>query len=145
MLNVPASYPGGWTRILPMDRDSLRRQHPGIADLIDRLSAVELTAAVQRAVNLALTETGSTGLTREPVASRQIVDDLDTQAWDIQAEVDRGTRPLADYESAFCRARSANALLDSVEDSPDRALYEAIHALGGDEDRLLAALNDPER
>ena len=84
-----------------MDRDFLLRQHPGTADLIDRLSAVELTTAVEGAVNLALTENGLADLIRAPGALRQIVHALDAQAWDIQAEVDRGTRPLADCDSSF--------------------------------------------
>jgi hypothetical protein len=104
-----------------------------------------VAAAVERAVTLALAATGLEDLAREPEAVRRIVEDLDNRAWGLQEEVDRGARPLADYEAAFRRARSANALLDALENRPDAALYEALHALGGDEARLLGELKDPNR
>ena len=134
-----------WTRILSMDRDYLRREHPSRAAFLDSSSAAEAAEAVERAVNLALTETGLDNLARDPEAVRRIVEDLDNQAWELQDEVDRGARPLADYEAAFRRARAANALLDALEDRPDAALYEALHGLAGDEARLLGRIKDPKR
>src|SRR5438093_341715 len=63
----------GWTRILSMDREYLRREHPRVAALLDSSSAAQVAAAAERAVTLALAATGLEDLAREPEAVRRVV------------------------------------------------------------------------
>jgi hypothetical protein len=58
------------------------------------------------------------------------VERLDELAWNVQ---DDPTAQAGDYEAAFQRARALNSyLLAHYERQPGDALYEALHALGGD-------------
>jgi hypothetical protein len=62
---------------------------------------------------------------RDPASLAAQVQALDEVAWGLQ-ETGSG------YESAFARARAANAVLFAVQAEPADAVYEAVAAVGDD-------------
>ena len=63
---------------------------------------------------------------------------FDEVAWDAQDAEERGGQPEVSYDEAFRRARAADAWrqAEAVTDvaSACEAVYEAVHAFGGDSD-----------
>ncbi|MGZ4657368.1 MAG: hypothetical protein ACXVGE_10410 [Blastococcus sp.] len=113
----------------------LAQQHADLYRALTERSLVEQRAAVERLVSAAVR---ANGLSFGDARAAGAVERFDDQAWDVQAQVERGDAAHGEYEAAFRRARAARAaqtLADPTADLADPA-YEAVHALPPDVDLL---------
>jgi hypothetical protein len=107
------------------------RQFPDLAHAIADLEGPDRTSAVRRLVEAATQSNGLNTAELPVVDAKTLVRELDQVAWDLQGV------GSSDYPEAFRRARAANAYLDLLEGRGESAAYEAVHALGADEDSAI--------
>jgi hypothetical protein len=73
-----------------------------------------------------------------------LLDLLDRAAWSLQEMVDLGNATYDEYVVAFRKARAVNAWMIITDDASlagcCASLYEALHALDGDEERVVTLL-----
>jgi hypothetical protein len=118
-------------------------QYPRLAAELAQRSGPDLDQAVQRIVEAALTATGLQVTSRASADLERLVWSLDDVAWGLQEENESGTSSGALYNLAFRKARAASGLLDLVEGRYGNAVYEAVQALGSDEEEALRLLSEP--
>lgn len=74
----------------------------------------------------------------------ELADVLDEAGFAIRERVDDGLADESEYHRLFCRARAATALTMAMRDDPRNAalegIYEAYHAVDGDEDAVADAV-----
>ena len=115
----------------------LHQLNPRLADAISpedpSLLAERLSVAMRRVLVDIDVPTSAEGLS-------SLADALDAAAFDLQDATDEGRARQDEYLRAFERARAASALRDVAAGRLSSAVYEALHALAGNEDALLAEL-----
>ena len=120
--------------------DRLEHESPDLAAVIAGLPDAERVSLVQQAVESVAAAAGIADECRSAVDLDGLVVRLDEEAWNLQAAAPTS----ADYERAFRRARAANAWLFAATDhslaGSCEAIYEAIHAVGGEPDQVAALL-----
>jgi hypothetical protein len=118
--------------IVESDQTTQRR----VADAVSRfaiarvgLNEIRLENALKR-----LTD-GQFGDTPERRALQVLIDELDSAAWQLQADVELGAADYAEYQHMFMKARAANAVWCALSAEPLEAVadavYEARAAVGG--------------
>jgi hypothetical protein len=72
---------------------------------------------------------GSRGATESAIIDgvKAVADELDDVAWDIQDQVDEGTRSQSDYVEAFARSRAATSLWYAFESDPLVSALESVY------------------
>ena len=120
--------------------DRLQHQSPDLAAIIEGLPDAERASLVQQTVEKVATVAGVADECRSTSDLDGLVARLDEEAWSLQTTNVTST----DYERAFKRARAANAWLFAATDhslaGSCEAIYEAVHALGGEPDQVAALL-----
>jgi hypothetical protein len=122
---------------------TLGPEFPRLAAELARLQAGQRDAAVRRVVEGALSKNAVTVPAGDTATVERLVWSLDDAAWKLQEEVAEGRASASAYNQAFRQARAANGLLELLQGRYDRALYEATHALYGNEDVALELLDGP--
>lgn len=118
-------------------------QYPRLANKLSQLSPAELEVAVNGVVEKALAANGLQVSNRDRGEVERLVWSLDDAVWALQEKTEQDPTSQLPYLQAFRRARAANALLDLTEGQYDTAIYEAMHALGANEDGVIELLSDP--
>jgi hypothetical protein len=118
-------------------------QYPRLAHKLSELSDSELKSAVAGVVEKALAATGVQVPSRDPREVERLVWSLDDAVWALQERAEQDPGSQLPYLQAFRRARAANGLLDLLEGRYDTAVYEAMHALGANEDEVIELLGSP--
>jgi hypothetical protein len=118
-------------------------QYPRLANKLSQLSPAELDAAVNGVVEKALVATGLQVTNREPREVERLAWSLDDAVWVLQEKAEQDPSSQLHYLQAFRKARAASGLLDLIEGRYDTAVYEAMHALGADEDAVMELLSSP--
>jgi hypothetical protein len=117
-------------------------QYPRLANKLSQLSPAAQETAVQGVVNRALTVTNLQMPSQDPREVERLVWSLDDAVWALQEKAEQDPGSQLPYLQAFRRARAASALLDHLEGRYDTAVYEAMHALGANEDELIELLDE---
>jgi hypothetical protein len=117
-------------------------QYPRLANKLSQLSPTELDVAVKGVVEKALVAAGLQVTNREPAEVERLVWSLDDSVWALQEKAEQDPSSQLPYLQAFRRARAAGGLLDLLEGRYDTAVYEAMHALGANEDAVIELLGD---
>jgi hypothetical protein len=112
-------------------------EFPRVAHRLAQLPSGEVEAAARRVVEGALARNGVAVASTDLPAVERLVWSLDDAAWKLQEETDQGKASATAYNEAFRRARAANGLLELLQGRYGRAMYEATHALYGNEDATL--------
>jgi hypothetical protein len=115
-------------------------QYPRLANKLSQLPESDLEAAVQSMVERALAATGVQLTSRDPGDVERVVWSLDDAVWALQEKAEQDPSSQLPYLQAYRRARAASGLLDLVEGRYDSAVYEAMHALGANEDTEIELL-----
>jgi hypothetical protein len=115
-------------------------QYPRLANKLSQLPESDLEAAVQSMVERALAATGVQLTSRDPGDVERGVWSLDDAVWALQEKAEQDPSSQLPYLQAYRRARAASGLLDLVEGRYDSAVYEAMHALGANEDTEIELL-----
>ena len=118
-------------------------QYPRLANKLSKLSPAELEVAVNGVVEKALAATGLQVTNRDRGEVERLVWSLDDAVWALQEKTEQDPASQLPYLQAFRRARAASALLDLTEGQYDTAIYEAMHALGANEDGVIELLSAP--
>jgi hypothetical protein len=118
-------------------------QYPRLAHKLSELPDSELKSAVAGVVERALSATGVQVPSRDPLEVERLVWSLDDAVWALQERAEQDPSSQLPYLQAFRRARAANGLLDLLEGRYDTAVYEAMHALGANEDEVIELLGSP--
>jgi hypothetical protein len=118
-------------------------QYPRLANKLSQLSPAELEVAVNGVIEKALAATGLQVTNRDRGEIERLVWSLDDAVWALQEKTEQDPSSQLPYLQAFRRARAASALLDLTEGQYDTAIYEAMHALGANEDGVIELLSDP--
>ena len=118
-------------------------QYPRLANKLSRLPPADLETAVGGVVDNALTTAGVEVPSRDPREIERLVWSLDDAVWALQERAEQDPTSQLSYLQAFRRARAASALLDLLEGRYDTAVYEAMHALGANEDVVIELLDKP--
>ena len=112
-------------------------EYPRLANKLSQLPENELEAAVKGVVEKALAATGVQVTNREPREVERLVWSLDDAVWVLQEKAEQDPSSQLPYLQAFRKARAASGLLDLIEGRYDTAVYEAMHALGANEDAVI--------
>ena len=118
-------------------------QYPRLANQLSQLSPADLDVAVKAVVERALAAAGLEVTSTEPREVERLVWSLDDAVWALQEKAEEDPSSQLAYLQAFRKARAASALLDLIEGRYDTAVYEAMHALGTDEDDVIDILATP--
>jgi hypothetical protein len=118
-------------------------QYPRLANKLSQFSEADLEAAVRGVVDQALAATGVQVASQDPREVERLVWSLDDAVWVLQERAEQDPSSQLPYLQAFRRARAASALLDLLEGRYDTAVYEAMHALGADEEAVIELLAAP--
>jgi hypothetical protein len=118
-------------------------QYPRLAHKLSEFSDSDLKSAVQGVVERALAATGVQVTSRDPREIERLVWSLDDAVWALQERAEQDPSSQLPYLQAFRRARAASGLLDLLEARYDTAVYEAMHALGANEDEVIELLGGP--
>ena len=109
----------------------LRDQYPSLADAVESVALDQLGDAVRLVASAATDACHVTEVCRDALDHDRLVSSLDEAAWVAQESGDQ----LA-YDRAFRQARAADAWVRSMQaddrEAASEAIYEAVHALGGD-------------
>ncbi|HTT91501.1 MAG TPA: hypothetical protein VMF65_18235 [Acidimicrobiales bacterium] len=116
-------------------------QYPRLANKLSQLSPAGLETAVRGVVDKALTATNLQVPDQEPREVERLVWSLDDAVWALQEKAEQDPGSQLPYLQAFRRARAASALLDQLEGRYDTAVYEAMHALGANEEEVIELLD----
>lgn len=114
-----------------VEADRLSSQHPAVRAALNGVDPSQLAAVAKRVAGSIADRYGVAAECQAAPDAHALVVALDEAAWDAQ---DRGDE--AAYEIAFRRARAADvwarAAAVADADTAGELLYEAVHALGGD-------------
>jgi hypothetical protein len=116
-------------------------QYPRLANKLAQLSPADLHSAVEGVVEKAMSATSLQVPSRDTREVERLVWSLDDAVWALQERAEQDPGSQLPYLQAFRRARAASALLDLLEGRYDTAVYEAMHALGANEDELIELLD----
>jgi hypothetical protein len=116
-------------------------EYPRLANKLSQLSPADLEAAVRGVVQRAITATSLQVPSDDPREVERLVWSLDDAVWALQEKAEQDPGSQLPYLQAFRRARAASGLLDILEGRYDRAVYEAMHALGANEDEVIELLD----
>lgn len=123
---------------MPFSRVAI--QYPRLANKLSQLPESDLEGAVQSMVERALAATGVQLTSRNASDVERVVWSLDDAVWLLQEKAEQDPSSQLPYLQAYRRARAASGLLDLVEGRYDSAVYEAMHALGANEDTEIELL-----
>jgi hypothetical protein len=118
-------------------------QYPRLANKLSQLSPADLETAVHGVVEKAVAATGVPVASRDPREVERLAWSLDDTVWALQERAEQDPGAQLAYLQAFRRARAASALLDLLEGRYDSSVYEAMHALGANEDEVIELLGSP--
>jgi len=129
-------------------RSRLSAQHPDVAAAIAALPAGRLGDAVRDVARAAAQACGLLELCEGSSDLDGLVAELDDVAWQAQVADERAGQAGLSYDDVFRRARAAEswrqAAVTTGLDTASDAIYEALHALGGDSEaevRVVELLN----
>jgi hypothetical protein len=118
-------------------------EYPRLANKLSQLSPPDLETAVRGVVESALTATSLQVPGRDPREVERLAWSLDDAVWALQEKTEQDPGAQLPYLLAFRRARAAGALLELLEGRFDTAVYEAMQALGANEDEVIGLLGHP--
>jgi hypothetical protein len=118
-------------------------EYPRLANQLSQLSSTDLVTAVQGVVESALTATSLQVPSRDSRDVERLAWSLDDAVWALQEKTEQDPSAQLPYLLAFRRARAASALLELLESRYDTAVYEAMQALGANEDEVIGLLGPP--
>ena len=118
-------------------------EYPRLANKLSQLPPPELETAVQGVVQSALTATSLQVPNQDPREVERLAWSLDDAVWALQEKSEQDPGSQLPYLLAFRRARAAGALLELLEGRYDTAVYEAMQALGANEDEVIGLLGQP--